>query len=125
MITLHTVVKVANKKTLEVELNFDEQDPAAVRFIFENQDGTHVKWIFGRDLLKEALEEEKSGAGDVLFQVMGTEVKMGLISPHSKGYVLFDKELIEEFVKLIYEEVPEGEDVYEFPEYFIPEEWHV
>jgi hypothetical protein len=31
---------------------------------------------------------------------------------------------MKEFVELIYEEVPFGEDVYEIPEY-IPEEWLV
>lgn len=125
MISVHTVVKVAGEKTLEVELHFDEEDPAAVCFIFYNEDDTSAEWVFARDLLKEALEEEKSGAGDVLFQVTGEQVKMGLISPQGKGYVLFDKELIEEFVELIYEDVPEGEDVYEWPEYFILEEWNV
>ncbi|QNN99282.1 hypothetical protein SEA_FAUST_210 [Streptomyces phage Faust] len=125
MITVDTVVTVADNKTLRVEMHYDEEDPAAVCFIFENEDETYVEWIFARDLLKEALEEERSGAGDVLFQVIGEQMKMGLISPESKGFVLFDKELIEEFVEMIYEEVPEGEDSYEWPEYFILEEWSV
>lgn len=124
MITLRTTVKIANGKTANVELNFNSEDPAAVTFTFENRDGTLVNWIFGRDLLKEALESGLSGSCDVLFELDEDEIMMGLVSPKSKGYVRFSQEVIVEFVELVYEEVPDGEDSYEFPEY-VPEEWLV
>lgn len=124
MITVHTVVKVAGDKTVKVEMHYDPDDPAAVVFKFENQDGSTANWMFGRDLLKEALEVGESGTCDVLFQVVGDEVKMGLVSPEGKGYVLISEEIFSDFVECIYEEVPDNEDEYDVPEY-VPEEWLV
>lgn len=124
MITVHTVAKVTKDKTVEVEMHYDPEDPAAVVFTFENHDGSTAKWMFGRDLLKEALEVGESGACDVLFRVIGNEVKMGLVSPQAEGYVMFSEEIIGEFVELMYEEVPDNQDEYEVPEY-VPEEWLV
>lgn len=124
MITMHTVVSVAEGKTVGVEMNYDPEDPAAVLFTFSNEDGTFAEWSFGRDLLLEALEDGESGTCDVMFQVEGKRVKMGLTSPEGSGYVTFAIENLFEFVELIYEEVPEGSDSYEVPE-FIPEDWLV
>lgn len=124
MITVYTAVKVADGNAVEVAMHFDPEDPAAVEFTFENQDGTTAVWLFARDLLKEALEDGQSGFCDVLFQVIGDDIKMGLISPDGKGYVLFSQEIMSEFVELIYEEVPDGEDEYDVPEY-VPEHWLV
>jgi hypothetical protein len=124
MITVHTEVKIADGKAVQVELYYDPEDPAAVVFTFENHDGTVAEWTFGRDLLKEALEVGESGTCDVLFTLVGNEVKMGMVSPKAKGHVMFPEEIISEFVELIYEEVPNTEDEYEIPEY-VPEEWLV
>lgn len=124
MITIHTSVQIADNKTLDVEMHFDPEDPAAVYFTFENEDGSEVQWVFARDLLMEALEDKSSGYGDVSFTAKNPYVTMAFEYISGSGCVIFSYDIMKEFVELIYEEVPFGEDVYEIPEY-IPEEWLV
>ena len=121
MITVKTEVETHGAK-VPVDMVFAPDDPARVNFTFHTDEDSDTEWTFGRDLLNEAMNKGYSGEGDVRFLVVDNQVKMGLSSPEGHGYVLFGLEIIEEFVELIYEEVPEGEDVYEIPD-GVPEDW--
>ncbi|AXH49316.1 hypothetical protein HWB76_gp084 [Streptomyces phage Blueeyedbeauty] len=122
MITVQTEVQALGHM-VPVEICFTPEDPACITFTFFNQaDDSTPEWLVGRELLKDVLEKGYSGLGDVRFLAIENDIKMGLSSPEGQGYVLFEREIIEEFVEMIYEEVPEGEDVYEIPD-GVPEEW--
>lgn len=123
MISLQTEV-VTRNGNIPLEMSYCDDDPAAVTFTFLSE-GKEVQWVFARDLLKEFLDEGISGEGDVQFLLVENQVRMDLSSPEGKGYILLEEDIVQEFVDFIYDEVPDGEDSYEWPEYFILEEWSV
>lgn len=120
-----TCMVVGSKNEIPVVMNYSEDDPATVLFTFFNvTDESSPTWIFGRDLLKEALDEGESGKGDVSFHLKNGRVYVNLVSPEGEGVASFEEGVIHEFVDMIYDEVPEGEDGYDVPDE-IPEEWLV
>lgn len=117
--------KVANQE-IPVKLYYSSDDPATVFFTFHNvgQRNTSPKWIFARDLVKEALETGDAGEGDVRVEAEQNTVMFWFSSPEGDAMASFERPVIEEFVEFVYDEVPEGEDHYEIPDEF-PEEWLV
>lgn len=121
MIEFYTTA-VVGPANISVKLSYCTSDPAAVIFDFYTNPGDSSDWLFSRDLLAEALKEDCSGHGDVVIDANSDFVWVTLSSEEGKGTARFDREDIEDFVGLVYDEIPANEDRYEVPDMF-PEEW--
>lgn len=126
MITYSTVILVGPEKVeYDVDMSYTSEDPAMVTFDFTPCEGEQtVSWIFGRDLLKKCTDGEDSGDGDIKFYPEEESIFAVLTSPEGTAVAEFERCELEEFVEMVYEEVPEGEDSYTIPDE-IPAEWLV
>lgn len=119
---------IVGAKEIPAKLYYSDDDPACVDFTFYNmgQNTSVPTWTFGRDLIKQALDNqnEESGQCDVKVIATGDTVSFVLASPEGIGVATFLRPVIDEFIEFVYDEVPEGEDHYEVPDEF-PEEWLV
>lgn len=123
-VEVNTTCKVLGNE-IPVILHYDEGDPACVFITFYNTVvETSPKWTISRDLISEALTDKKSGQCDVVINTTPEEVRFLFSSPEGKAVAVFARDVIEEFMEFVYDEVPEGEDYYEIPDEF-PEEWLV
>lgn len=94
------------------DLKYDSDNPAEVSFTFHTPDKS-PEWIFSRELLKEAMSDRgMSGEGDVLFYDHGDAVSMLLKSPEGTGLAIFQRGVIVDFVKDVYEAVPDDSEVF-------------
>lgn len=110
-----TCTVIHHEVEVPVILRYNSADPAAVEFSFYNAgDDEPMVWTFGRDLVKNVLENGKSGEGDVVFRAYGSVVQMQLISDDSQSAVKFHREVFQEFCDMVYDEIPEGKDEYQF-----------
>lgn len=62
-VTLELIDATGASTPIDAELQYDPRDPYAVTTVFMTGE-SHVRWTFGRDLLREGLYEP-SGDGDV------------------------------------------------------------
>jgi hypothetical protein len=123
-VEFQTVCAVGSQE-IPVTIYYTDEDPACLSFRFFNVgDDSSPEWVFGRDLLKEALDTGNSGEGDVRVEVEDDTVMFWLKSPTGLGLAVFEREIIDEFIEFVYDEIPEGEDNYDVPDE-IPEEWLV
>jgi len=97
-----------------VDLGYDSQDPFAVTVVFRTTPHP-VRWTFGRDLLKDGLEQP-TGDGDV--HAWATRDDAGLpvlilelCSPQGDALVQFCLHDVVCFVDRVYAAVPAGEEL--------------
>lgn len=109
MIDYNTVGYWGNS-AVEVDMFYAAEDPFSVTFAFYQPDG-EVRWVFDRSLLRDCLDAGKSGQGDIRFYASGNKIRM-VFGPSEDEIVKinFLREVIEDFVSDVYDEVPEGED---------------
>lgn len=124
-VEFQTVCAVGSQE-IPVTIYYTDEDPACLSFTFFNigENESSPEWLFGRDLLKEALKSGSSGEGDVRVEADSESVLFWLNSSAGLGLAVFEREIIDEFIDFVYDEIPEGEDTYEIPDE-IPEEWLV
>ncbi|MFD8598983.1 SsgA family sporulation/cell division regulator [Kitasatospora sp. NPDC059646] len=82
-IAMHLVVSSELSFRIVVDLDYDGDDPFAVRFTFHLPGDQPVTWVFARELLVDGLSRA-SGEGDVHIHPVGgelTEVDLVLRSP--------------------------------------------
>lgn len=126
-VEFNTFCAVADTE-IPVKLFYSSDDPAMLAFTFYNTGArdTSPRWIFARDLIKEAFESEsgESGIGDIQVEADEECVLFWLTSSEGTALATFDRKIIDEFIECVYDEVPDGDDHYEIPDEF-PEEWLV
>lgn len=91
---------------LPVTISYLDSDPYAMTMLFADESF----WIFGRDLLVEALETGSSGTGDVQFRTDGTRVEMKLYAPDFSATVYFSQVSLAGFAEQMLSYVPLGEE---------------
>lgn len=110
---------------IPVVLHYNGDDPACVFMTFYNTEiDTSPMWTLSRDLISEALTKGTAGECDIVIRATPQKVKFFFSSPEGKARAVFRREVMEEFMTFVYDEVPEGEDTYEIPDE-IPEDWLV
>lgn len=111
MIEFSVTCEVSGVTTL-CNLVYDESKPAEIKMVFYYADGD-IEWIISRELLKDVLENGKSGQGECLLYLKDEIVQIIFISPHGRGVADFSRATIKHFVHDMYELVPYGSDVYD------------
>lgn len=106
----YSVTCIVGGQEILCDLKYGKENPAEVSFTFHTPEQS-PEWTFSRDLLSEAFSSRgMSGEGDVLFYDHGDAVSMLLKSPEGTGLAIFQRGVMKEFVKDIYECVPSGEE---------------
>lgn len=86
---------------------YDATDPYAVTMRVTDGGG-RVEWVFGRELLADALGTGHAGVGDVVVTVRGDLVVLGLSSPDGAGTAVFRRRDVAVFVARTHEIVLPG-----------------
>jgi hypothetical protein len=112
-VTLDLIDATGTSTPIEAELQYDSRDPYAVTTVFMTGDG-HVRWTFGRDLLREGLYEP-AGDGDVhVWPCLDTDghavVIIELCSPDGEALVQARTEDLSAFVERMTKAVAPGEE---------------
>ena len=84
-------------------------DPYAIVItFFESQ----AVWIFGRDLLKQAMDDPETphGEGDVRVRVQGEWYILSFNVNGKNADVIFNKDEMYTYTKMVFMTVPEGEE---------------
>ena len=87
--------------------SYNPADPYAVTLRVIDGAGP-LEWMFGRELLAEALATGRTGVGDVAVIVRGDLVVLGLASPGGTGTAVFRRADIATFVARTHEIVRPG-----------------
>jgi hypothetical protein len=92
---------------LTVEFSYNWQDPWAVTFTFSAPNG-RIPWIFGRDLLKDALDhpDTTTGMGDVQVLVKVETLQLNLSSPFGGALFHIPATDVSNFLEATETEVP-------------------
>ncbi|MER5639624.1 SsgA family sporulation/cell division regulator [Kitasatospora sp. NPDC002227] len=81
-VVMHLVVSSELSFRLVVDLEYDADDPYAVRFTFHLPGDAPVSWVFARELLLDGISRP-TGEGDVHIHPVGGELADVLIVLHS------------------------------------------
>jgi hypothetical protein len=109
----YNVTCVVGGQQILCDWKFDNENPAEVNFTFHTPEKS-PEWVFSRDLLREVVSSRgMAGEGDVLFYDHGDAISMLLRSPEGTGMALFERGVVNDFVKDIYEQVPYGNESYD------------
>lgn len=111
--TLHAdIVEISEGTPGPVAIHFAylAADPLAVYLTFHDA-GVNIRWSFGRDLLREALERTIAGYGDVRFAHHGTNILMNFNVPSGYATYAIDRGDVRAFIRATERLVPFGSEV--------------
>ncbi|MGH7743333.1 MAG: SsgA family sporulation/cell division regulator [Candidatus Dormibacteria bacterium] len=93
-----------------VDLTYDVSDPYAFTFEFHPNTRRTVKWIWGRDMLREGLVRP-AGVGDIQLRPHRSNTDVTVLrveSPDGRAVFHFNRDDLVDWVDEIFELVPEG-----------------
>jgi len=105
-IVQRTMCELEGHGPLPVTLSYLDNAPYEMTMRFADE----ALWVFGRELLIEALETGSSGSGDVKFRTDGDKVEMRLYAPGFSATVYFTHTVLAGFTEQMLSYVPLGEE---------------
>lgn len=120
---------ITAKGTADTEIptliTYARENPYEVVFQFPEIDDEDQDWIFGRDLIIEALEAGVAGHGDVRIVVNETvEITLGSMSAEGGFTLHYDKDTIVRLIKQSLRMVPRGTESEKYDSVITDEEIH-
>lgn len=107
---MQVVLEDDDRVTVPVVLAYEAQDPFAMSATFRTGEGD-ITWVFARDLLRDGLTNP-AGEGDILIRPAhpsrGPVVIFTLSSPSGAARLEGNRHELREFVKDVYDLVPDG-----------------
>lgn len=99
-----------NDLAIPVRLYFDQDDPSILTVTFLNG-AEEVPWQIGRELISDGLEKP-SGTGDVVVSPTRSDnrIAIHLSTPSGRASIMFDKQVLDSFLKATYALVPPGSE---------------
>lgn len=92
---------------------WDEESPLEIRLSFDVGLPDPVEWVFARDILLDALQENQAGSADVQCTVKDDLMSLTIDSPFGSAQFTIDSSIVGQYLARIYAKVPRGEESYD------------